>query len=109
MLLWVFLGCSDYQDSGELSCDDAAAVNYYNFGDAFLRHNCQGCHASTAENRYGAPPTVTFDTVDQAWEWKDRILTTTLGASANMPPAGSITEDESVLLYWWLECGKEGR
>jgi len=106
LLLW--LACGD-GDTGELTCLDVPEVNYHNFGDAFLRHNCQGCHASTAENRYGAPETVQFDTVEDAWDWSDRIVATAIGNEASMPPAGRVSDDEQVMLYWWLECGKEGK
>jgi len=108
MLLLLF-ACSNEIDTGELNCSDAPEVNYNNFGDAFFRHNCQGCHASSTEDRYGAPESVVFDTVDQIWNWKDKIVDTTLGENNKMPPAGSITENDQAMLYWWLECGKEGR
>ena len=107
MLLLLF-GCIQESDTGEFSCFRAPEVTYHNFGDAFLRHNCQGCHASTAEDRYGAPEFVNFDSVEQAWNWRDRILATTIGDYTSMPPAGTVTADEQVMLYWWLECGKEG-
>jgi hypothetical protein len=108
MLLWVVIACSKGSDTGELNCNDAPQVTYHNFGEAFLRHNCQGCHASSTENRYGAPESVSFDNIELVWNWKNRILATTIGDSATMPPAGKITDDESVMVYWWLECGKEG-
>ena len=105
LLLW--LACGE-GDTGEMTCAAAPEVNYHNFGEAFLRHNCQGCHASTAEERYGAPEFVLFDNVEQAWNWSDRILATTVGENPTMPPAVSVSDDEQVMLYWWLECGKEG-
>ena len=107
-MLFFFLGCLGGGDTGQLTCSDAPDVDYHNFGDAFLRHNCQGCHASAAENRYGAPEFVTFDTVAEAWNWSERILASAGGVETTMPPAGSVSEDDKVLLYWWLECGREG-
>lgn len=107
-LLWLILtSCNQKEDTGYWNCDNAQEVTYANFGEGFLRHNCQGCHASSTNNRHGAPENVTFDTMEDAWKWKDRILTTTLSNPPTMPPAGKITENQAILLHWWLECGED--
>ena len=99
------VACSD---PNSVDCAEAPEITYDNFGQAFLVHNCQGCHASTAHNRYGAPDSMYFDSVDDAWQRKDAILSACIGASATMPPAGSISEDDALMLQWWLECGNDG-
>jgi hypothetical protein len=51
---------------------------------------------------------VFFDTVEDAWEWSDRILDRATGESPTMPPLGGVSEDERQKLAWWLLCGEEG-
>jgi len=98
---------SGVSDTGDV-CTDAPTLSYYNFGDGFLTENCQGCHASTAEYRYGAPESVTFDTIDQAWAFSIRILALAAGDDATMPPAGGVHSDDRMRLVWWLQCAEEG-
>ena len=104
----VWFACGTEFDTGEFDCAGAPDVTYHNFGSSFLRHNCQGCHASTTADRYGAPEGVFFDDVEQAWQWKARILAVTIGEEADMPPAGTIPHDDQMMLYWWLECNRKG-
>lgn len=95
--------------AGELpECVDAPVVDWDNFGQGFLLQSCQGCHASTTADRYGAPEEVTFDTVDQAWAWADDILSVAAGEAPTMPPRGGVEEDDRVRLVWWLACGVSG-
>lgn len=89
-------------------CADAPTVTYANFGRAFVTGSCQGCHASTAADRYDAPETVTFDTVDECWTWSARILARAAAADPTMPPQGGVTDDDRQLLTWWLTCSEEG-
>ena len=100
-------------DSGEidfasLSCEEAPVVTYANFGQGFITHYCQGCHASSAPDRYEAPETVTFDTVEEIWAWKERILARAASEPATMPPAGGTSAEDRQKLRWWLECAEEG-
>ena len=75
--------------------DSIPPVNYTNFGEGFLTESCQGCHASTAVDRFGAPESIFFDTVEDAWTWKSVIIATVInGAEPPMPPAGGIDEDD---------------
>jgi len=90
------------------ACADIPLVNWDTFGAGFLLHHCQGCHASTTPDRYGAPAEVTFDTKEQAWAWRDRILERSAVDPPTMPPAGGTSEDDRVRLRWWLECAPEG-
>ena len=93
-------------DSG--LCDEAPVVTWANFGQGFITENCQGCHASTAIDRYGAPESVTFDDLEEVWAQSDRILARSTGDSPTMPPAGGVSEDDRTRLVWWLECAEEG-
>jgi uncharacterized membrane protein len=101
-------------DSGEvdwasLSCDEAPVVTYANFGQGFITHYCQGCHASASAHRYGAPDDVTFDNLEEVWTWDGRILIRASGAEeADMPPAGGTGADDRQKLRWWLECAEAG-
>lgn len=87
--------------------EDAPLVTYANFGDAFLRNWCRGCHASTlsGDARSGAPEGIDFETLDDARMWADRIEARALGEQASMPPAGGPSLDELELLRAWLEAG----
>jgi cytochrome c5 len=119
MRFWTFpfllLACAaDPLDTAEdsavvdLECSEAQLVTYNNFGKSFLTHACQGCHASTAPDRYDAPEDVTFDNLDSVWERSSLILAVAAGDEPTMPPQGGVTEMERTKLQWWLQCGKEG-
>ena len=83
-------------------------VTYANFGRSFMTENCQGCHASTTADRYDAPETVIFDTVEDCWGFKERILARSTGDAPSMPPSGGVFEDDRTLLEVWLRCASEG-
>ncbi len=100
------VGCGQEQDTGR--CIDAPGVYWEDFGEGFLTGSCQSCHATTAPDRNGAPEEVIFDTVEDAWEWRDSILDRATGESPTMPPLGGVTEDARMKLTWWLLCGEEG-
>ena len=106
------LACSDAAEIGDTgswgACADTPPVNYTNFGEGFLTENCQGCHASTSPNRYGAPEGIVFDTVEQAWAWRESILYLVVDeGEPAMPPAGGISEDDRQRLSWWFACAEE--
>ncbi len=109
MLLIGAFGCAEEDDTGTVDtgpCADVPLMTYANFGRGFLTEYCQGCHASTTLDRHDAPETVTFDTLELAWEQADRILERSLGGT--MPPSGGASEDDLTRLEWWLTCGEEG-
>ncbi len=106
LLVWL-LACTGAGDTGD-ACADAPVVTYETFGAGFLRQNCQACHASTTLDRAGAPAEVTFDTVDEAWTWKERILERAAVDPPTMPPMGGTTEDDRAKLTFWLTCADEG-
>ena len=89
-------------------CEGVPVVDWDNFGHGFLIESCQGCHARTAPERFGAPQDVFFDTVQDAWARADDILDTVTGEDPTMPPRGGVTEDDRTRLLWWLRCGTPG-
>ncbi len=105
MVILLLLACETAPIDSGLDSDPCAAplVTWDNFGEGFLLTNCQGCHASTSEERYGAPLEVSFDTEEQAAAFSERLRVTVL-ETGSMPPAGGVHEDDLVLLERWLEC-----
>lgn len=89
-------------------CLDQPVITYANFGQGFMTGACQGCHASTATNRYGAPESVIFDTVADCWEHADRILARSTGDNPGMPPQGGVEPDDRERLDIWLSCATPG-
>ena len=94
---------ADIPETDEGLCEDAPAVTWDNWARSLFITHCQGCHASSSPNRYGAPEDIHFDhesaTIDQA----DRIWIRVI-EEENMPPAGGILEDDLYLLDIWLRC-----
>jgi len=100
---------SDTHDSGTLDdCADAPRVTWSSWGQGFLMGHCQGCHASTAIDRYGAPEEIVFDTVDDTWTHANAILSTATEDPITMPPSGGVDPDERTLLAAWLTCATPG-
>jgi uncharacterized membrane protein len=107
-LLWLW-ACTSADDSGvdtaAAYCADAPAVTWASFGQGFVTEACDGCHASTAPDRYGAPEAVTFDTAEQCWAQADAIVAVATGEDPIMPPNGGVEEEDRIRLGWWLRCG----
>ena len=79
-------------------------ATWSSFGESFLIENCQSCHSSSAQNRYGAPQNVYFDSHEDAVFWAERILEVSLGEVPSMPPGGGVVESDLDLLQDWLIC-----
>lgn len=107
-MIFLLLGCAHPSDSATDPCADTPVVTWANFGQGFLLQECQGCHASTAINRFGAPEAVYFDTVDDAWRLHDDILDQAGAEPPTMPPSAATKADDRQLLRWWLNCAAEG-
>lgn len=90
------------------SCDPA--LTWQMTGSPFLRTWCDSCHAGTqpAAGRLGAPEAVTFDTLDEARAWADRISARALATPATMPPATTIPEEVLAPFRDWMACGLPG-
>ena len=93
---------------GNIDCDTAPLVNWANFGNGFMIQNCNGCHASTTPERYGAPELATFDTPEEVWTQKASVLYAAGGEDPRMPPSGGTTDIQRLKLAIWLECGSFG-
>lgn len=102
-LLLLMLSCAKGEAVDTGACAQSA-VSWDSFGQGFLITHCQGCHASTSPQRYGAPEGIAFDTQAQAAELQDAIERTVLDQES-MPPAGGINDEERALLEQWLACG----
>jgi mono/diheme cytochrome c family protein len=89
-------------------CDDAPTLTWANHGEAFFVASCQGCHASTARNRYGAPADVVFDTEADVARRRDAIERAVFDRAPEMPPGGGLTEEELASLRVFLACGLDG-
>src|SRR5687768_10970994 len=63
---------------------DVPQLDWESFGEGFVTTYCQGCHASAAPDRHGAPPQVFFDTEEDALAWQDRILKRAAAAEPTM-------------------------
>jgi cytochrome c5 len=85
-------------------CADTPLVTWENFGDGFVRQNCQTCHSSTSTDRRGAPPNATFDSHDQTVALRDRILARATGDDPTMPPSGGVAPLDRTKLEIWLTC-----
>lgn len=95
-------------DTASSFCDSGPTMTWANFGEGFLIENCNGCHAATAVNRFGAPEYVTFDTVDEVWVWASVILDVATGDAPTMPPTGGVVDDDRLRLEYWLRCAETG-
>lgn len=85
-------------------CDRAPVTTWANFGEGFLRENCQPCHASTSVDRHEAPEDVVFDTPEDVLLRKGIILIQATGEEPEMPPAGGVADEDRARLEAWLRC-----
>jgi uncharacterized membrane protein len=99
-------GCiADAQASDpELCGTEVPELDWDGFGEGFVTTYCQGCHASTALDRHGAPAAVTFDSEEETLAFRDRILARAASEEPTMPPAGGPDVDDRELLAVWLAC-----
>lgn len=103
----LLLGCGAPEDSagGETgACAEAPVLMYANFGEGFLRENCQSCHAAASLDRNGAPEGVVFDTLADVVAQADAIRAAATGAEPSMPPQGGVDEQDREKLAIWLDC-----
>ena len=103
MLAW-FVACEGEGESGA-QCADAPDVTWQGWGEGFFLTYCDGCHASTTEDRRGAPASVTFDTWDQVREQKDTIRRVVL-EEETMPVGGGVYESDLDYLDVLLACSE---
>lgn len=107
-MMWLLLACATTDsDSDSNECADAPVVTWENYGQAILTEHCQSCHASTTNDRYGAPDSVVFDTHEDTLALKARILVVTDPDNRTMPPAVALEEIDYERLRIWLTCWEE--
>jgi hypothetical protein len=85
-------------------CDGAPMVGWDSFADGFFASYCRSCHSETAEQRYGAPEGIDFDTEEQAAALAGAVRQAVL-ADGTMPIGGGVLDEDKVLLEVWLDCG----
>jgi hypothetical protein len=89
------------------ACDEVPVVTWETFGEGFLRTHCQGCHASAASDRRGAPEAFVFDTPEDAARFRSAILRSVTAEPPRMPPAGGPSDEDRERLRIWIECFSE--
>jgi uncharacterized membrane protein len=87
----------------DADCENAPMVTWDNWAQSMLITHCQGCHASTSTNRYGAPESIHFDYETTAIDLGERIYIRVI-EDEDMPPAGGLLEEDIYLLDTWLRC-----
>lgn len=80
---------------------------WQNFGNAFLRNWCKGCHSNKLQGaaRFGAPEGVDLGTLEELRNWQSRVAARATGDTPSMPPAGGPSREEIRRLKQWLELG----
>jgi mono/diheme cytochrome c family protein len=86
---------------------ETPTVTWDTFGEGFVTTHCQGCHASTAVDRQGAPVDRVFDSEADVLAQSERILDAISAEPARMPPAGGLGADDRERLAIWLTCFTE--
>lgn len=106
MLLTLMLaGCGGSPvDSG--ACASVATPGWDGWARGFFTTWCQGCHASGAGDRHGAPEGVVFDTEAEARAQAARIRARVL-EQQDMPVGGGVYPDELARLEAWLDCSAD--
>jgi hypothetical protein len=82
-------------------------LDWSNFGEAYFRAECTGCHHSAlAEGeRSGAPLGADFDHYEGVAALAEEIAARAVDADADMPPASPSAPADRALLGEWLDCG----
>ena len=89
-MIFFLLACAGANDSA--MCHEAPTYDAWTKG--FLKSKCQGCHAETAPDRFGAPEGIHFDTYDATVERIELIRS-------------SILERETITSRWWSHRRRE--
>ena len=100
-------GCvaSPAPETGVADCDaHGFDTTWLTVGRPFFRTYCTSCHAADADERFGAPEDVNFDTQEDVRNYEERIAIRVLD-EGTMPLGGGIPEEDLELLEIYLECG----
>lgn len=95
------------QDTTKDLPNPATPPTWENFGDAFLRNWCKGCHSPhlQGEARFGAPEGVDLFSLEELRQWEARVRARATGKAPTMPPAGGPSQEERDRLAQWLSLG----
>ena len=87
------------------TCGDPA-VTWESFAEGFVLNFCRGCHSALLDgaDRFGAPPGVNFNTLEDVIGYRDRILARATSEAPTMPPGGGPQRHEIERFRVWLEC-----
>ncbi len=102
LVLLTLLACG--QPAADSAACDSQVDGWANFGEGFIRQECQVCHASTAVDRHGAPSDVHFDTEAEVRRHAARILARAAAEPPTMPPTGATRPEDRARLRRWLAC-----
>ena len=109
LLLALQLACVDAKtpvDSAD-ACDALEYdVTWANFGDGFFANYCRGCHSALTPNRYDAPESINFDTLEEVRALESLIRTTVIDEQS-MPVGGGVYDQDLEFLGYFLDCGLE--
>ena len=94
---------TEFPEFDEEFCAEAPNITWENWAQTLFITHCQGCHAQSSPNTYGAPAEIHFDHEAATIELADRIWIRVL-EEETMPPAGGILEEDLYLLDVWLRC-----
>ena len=98
-MIVVLLACTGPGDSDPC----AAAPTWDGWVNGFFVSYCDSCHSATTADRHNAPPTITFDTEEQASALAGRIQVRVVDETT-MPPAGGVFPEDLDKLESWLGC-----
>jgi len=107
-IAFVLVACADpVVTIDEYPCPPAGTqLTYESFGRTFFSTNCNDCHSASGDNRYGAPGTYRFETLDDVRNLRDRIFARAAATNTSMPPGPEDPNpDARAQLAEWLACG----
>jgi hypothetical protein len=109
LLVLLLVGCVPVEDEGatDAFCDEQPVLTWANFGQGYINHNCQSCHAEASPDRRDAPDDVTFDDQDDAVAMKPLILGVASREEPTMPPEGGVDDEDRLKMEIWLRCFEE--
>lgn len=86
-----------------VDCADAPVVTWDNWGHGFFRTWCGSCHSAGAQDRNGAPTTVSLDSRADVAAHLDTVRRRVL-TEQTMPLGGGLSADDLRLLDVMLSC-----
>ena len=107
LLLVALLACTDKGDDTGVAvaatCEDQPDLTWANWGDWFFLNYCRSCHSAHAEDRWGAPDGVNFDTLEEVRQQSSLIEYVVL-TEQSMPVGGGVYDEDLEFLKTFLEC-----